>query len=439
MLAARHLLPLAMTDSARPDHDPRAWCLALTLAFWLVCLIRLAIPGTPYFDEVHYVPAARELLALGEFTNREHPLLGKQLLALGIGLLGDNPWGWRLVPTLMGALALYAAMRALWHATLSRFATLAYGILLATGFLLFVHARIPMLDVFCLAFLALAFWQGAGAMREPETGRRRLALAGVALGLAMAAKWNALVLAPVPGLMFLAMRAMAGRRRLLLSRRGAPVPGITLVEAALWLGLVPLAVYAATYLPAFWFQSGAIGSTTGPAGLVDLHLQMRGMQSGVVQPHPYSSQWLQWVLNARGIWYLYEVVDGAQRGILLIGNPLTMLLGLPALVWAGWRGIARRDGAALAVVGLYALTLGFWIVADKPVQFYYHYLLPSMFLLAALALALDALWRAGWRWFALAPLVGSLGFFVYFYPILSAAPLAGEMAFLQWAWLPGWR
>ena len=185
MLAARHLLPLAMTDSARPDHDPRAWCLALTLAFWLVCLIRLAIPGTPYFDEVHYVPAARELLALGEFTNREHPLLGKQLLALGIGLLGDNPWGWRLVPTLMGALALYAAMRALWHATLSRFATLAYGVLLATGFLLFVHARIPMLDVFCLAFLALAFWQGAGAMREPETGRRRLALAGVALGLAM--------------------------------------------------------------------------------------------------------------------------------------------------------------------------------------------------------------------------------------------------------------
>ena len=37
------------------------------------------------------------------------------------------------------------------------------------------------------------------------------------------------------------------------------------------------------------------------------------------------------------------------------------------------------------------------------------------------------------------PLLGSLGFFAYFYPILSAAPLAGEMAFLQWAWLPGWR
>ncbi|MBU0669680.1 MAG: phospholipid carrier-dependent glycosyltransferase [Alphaproteobacteria bacterium] len=428
-----------MTSSARPDHDPRAWCLALTLAFWLLCLIRLAIPGAPYFDEIHYLPAARELLALGEFTNREHPLLGKQLLALGIALLGDNPWGWRLVPSLFGALALYAAMRALWHATYSRFATLAYGALLATGFLLYVHARIAMLDVFYIAFLALAFWQGAGAMREPETGRPRLALAGIALGLAMAAKWNALVLAPVPGLVFLVMRATAGRRRLLLSRRGAPVPGITLVEAALWLGALPLLVYAASYLPGFWFERGAIGSTTGPAGLIEHHRDMLGMQAGVTQPHPYSSQWLQWLLNARGIWFLYEMVDGAQRGILLIGNPLTMLLGLPALGWAAWRGIARRDGVALAIAGLFVLTLCFWAFADKPVQFYYHYLLPSMFLLAALALALDALWRSGRRWLALLPLAGSLGFFVYFYPILSAAPLTGDMAFLQWAWLPGWR
>ena len=50
----------------------------------------------------------------------------------------------------------------------------------------------------------------------------------------------------------------------------------------------------------------------------------------------------------------------------------------------------RLFGIALLlmlVALLYLLTLGFWIVAAKPIQFYYHYLLPSMFLLAALALA----------------------------------------------------
>ena len=59
-------------------------------------------------------------------------------------------------------------------------ATLAFGVLLATGFPLFVQARIAMLDVFFVAFLALALWQCAAAVREPENGRWRLALTNTA-------------------------------------------------------------------------------------------------------------------------------------------------------------------------------------------------------------------------------------------------------------------
>ena len=428
-----------MKSARTASQDPIGWCALLATAFFALCCVRLTIPGIAYFDEVHYVPALREWLALGEFTNREHPPFAKQLLALSVLIFGDNPTGWRALPVLAGALALFASMRALWFATLSRFATLAYGVLVASGFLLFVNARIAMLDIFYLAFLALAFWQSVAAIREPETGRRRLAIAGVMLGLAMASKWNALVLAPVPGLVFLALRWAAGRRRLFLSRRGLPVPGITLVEAAFWLGLLPLMVYAATYLPAYLFSQGAIGSAGAPANILDLHRTMLTMQENVVKPHPYQSVWWQWVLNWRAIWYLYEPVDGAYRGILLIGNPLTMLLGLPALAWCLWRGLAKRDPAPLSVALLYLLTLGFWIVAAKPIQFYYHYLLPSMFLLAALALALDALWQSGRRWLALGPLAISAALFAWFYPILSAAPLDGKMAFLEYTWLKSWQ
>jgi len=428
-----------MKSARTASQDPIGWCALLAIAFLALCCVRLTIPSIAYFDEVHYVPALREWLSLGEFTNREHPPFAKQLLALSVLVFGDTPLGWRALPVVAGAAALFASIRALWFATLSRFATLAYGVLLATGFPLFVNARIAMLDIFYLAFLALAFWQSVAAMCEPETGRRRLAIAGVMLGLAMASKWNALVLAPVPGLVFLALRWAAGRRRLFLSRRGLPVPGITLVEAAFWLGLLPLMVYAATYLPAYLFSEGAIGSAGAPANILDLHRTMLTMQENVVKPHPYQSVWWQWVLNWRAIWYLYEPVDGAYRGILLIGNPLTMLLGLPALAWCLWRGLAKRDPAALSVSLLYLLTLGFWIVAAKPIQFYYHYLLPSMFLLAALALALDALWQSGRRWLALGPLAISAALFAWFYPILSAAPLDGKMAFLEYTWLKSWQ
>lgn len=419
------------TRSSSPD--PIGWCVGFAALFWVLALVRLAVPSAPFFDEVHYLPAARGVIELGEFINREHPPLGKHIIALGIVLFGDAPFGWRIFSTLAGALALFAGMRAMWFATCSRFATLAFGILLATGFHLFIHARIAMLDVFCVAFLITAYWQFAAAMREPETGRRRLVWCGIALGLAMASKWNAVPLAVIPGLAFLALRLMAGRRRLLLSRRGAPVPGISLLEASLWLGLVPLAVYASTYLHAFHFERGAID------GLISHHRHMLELQTQVLNPHPYQSGWVQWIFNNRAIWYLYEEIDGAQRGVLLIGNPLTMLLGLVTMAWCIWRGVFKGNPAALAVVLLNAVSIGFWIVAAKPIQFYYHYFLPSIFLLAGLALALDALWQSGRKWLALLPLAGSVALFAYFFPILTAAPLEGPMAFLDWAWLESWR
>lgn len=421
----------------RPPHpaDPTRWTTAIAIAFLGLVLVRLTIPTKPYFDEVHYVPAARALLDLSHLANPEHPPLGKELIALGIAVFGDRPLGWRIVPALMGALALFAAMRALWFASLSRFAVLAFGLLLATAFSLFVHARIAMLDGIMASFVLVAAWMCAAAFREHETARRRFAIAGAAIGCAMAAKWNAVPLAVLPGLAFLAVRVRSAGWGFLTATRGLPVGGMSVVEAAVWLGALPLAVYALTFAPYAFLEQGAVG----PTGLIDLHRRMLALQSQVVQPHTYQSLWQEWVLNWRAIWYLYEPVDGAQRGVMLIGNPLTMLLGLPALAWCAWAGIARRRWDALVVAVLYAVSLAIWIVAAKPVQFYYHYLLPGVFLIAALALALDALWQRGWRRIPLAALASSIGLFAFFWPILTAAPLDGPDAFLRWTWLDSWR
>jgi dolichyl-phosphate-mannose-protein mannosyltransferase len=210
---------------------------------------------------------------------------------------------------------------------------------------------------------------------------------------------------------------------------------MTLAEAAVWLGLLPLAVYALAFAPYAFLADGAVA----PSGLIELHQRMLALQRQVVEPHTYQSVWYEWALNWRGIWYLYESIDGAQRGIMLIGNPLTALLGLPALAWCAWAGIKRGRRDALAVAVLYAVSLGMWIVAAKPVQFYYHYLLPSCFLMAALALALDELWKRGWRRLPLFVPAASVALFAFFWPILSAAPLDGPDAFVRWTWLDTWR
>ena len=175
-----------MSETPHHDTDPVWPTLALASLFVILCGIRLTTLSAPYFDEVHYLPAAREILDGGDYINREHPLFGKTIMAAGIGLFGDNPWGWRIFPLLAGAITLVASMRAMWHATRTRFATLAFGVLLASGFMLLVQSRIAMLDIFMAAFLALAAWQFAAAIREPETGRWRLALTGIAIGCALA-------------------------------------------------------------------------------------------------------------------------------------------------------------------------------------------------------------------------------------------------------------
>jgi len=408
------------------DSDPLAWCALIAAAFLMLALIGIDVPSQPYFDETHYVPAARSLLALIP-ANREHPLFAKEVIAASIALFGDHPIAWRTPSALAGALGLSAFGRLLWHVSHRRMASLFAMLLLASNFMWFVQSRIAMLDIFAASLALVGLWQFAAALDGPRL-RLRLALAGGAIGLAMASKWSAVPLAMLPGLAFLALRLRHDQR----------IERISLPEAFAWLGLLPLAVYWLTFTPAFFYTQDADPARS--LGFVAQHARMIALQDSVTEAHTYQSRWWQWMLNLRPTWFLYEVTDGARRGVILLGNPLTMIMGLPALAWCLWAAVARKRADALAMAVCYAATLGLWLVSGKPVQFYYHYLLPGVFLAGAVALALDEGWRNGGseRAASLLLLAGSLGLFAWFWPILSAAPLSGNLAFEKWMWLDSW-
>ena len=418
------------------DRDPWAWCALLAAAFLALAWWRLGIPSKIYFDEVHYVIAARKLLE-GARVNAEHPMLGKTIIAAAIRWLGDAPLYWRVPSALAGGIGLYAFSRLVWFASGNARATLIALFLVATDFAWFIQSRIAMLDMIMACFGMIALWQFAAAVRQPAQGRWRLALSGLFAGLAMGAKWSIAPALVLPGLVFLLLRLPQGRR-FLTTPYGAPVPGISLLEAGLWLGLLPLGVYWLTFWPAFHWAPNPVN----PWHPIAWHQEMLRLQDSVTKLHPYRSQWYQWVGNWRAVWYLYQPVDGAQRGIVLIGNPFTMLAGLPAVAWALWAGAVRRRTDALVFALLYLVTLLFWAASGKPIQFYYHYLLPGTFLMACLALALDDLWRRRdrWRWLAPASLVLAAAMFAWFFPIISAWPLCcGRPSFEFWMWLPSWR
>ncbi len=419
------------------DEDPADWCAVLAVFFLALCWWRLGLPSEIYFDELHYVAAARKQLE-GIRVNPEHPMFAKTVIATAIDWFGDRSIVWRIPSSLCGAFGLFAFSRLVWFASGNRRATILAVLLLATDFFWFIQSRIAMLDMIMAALGITALWQVVAAVRLPHQGRWRLALAGLLMGLALGSKWSIAPALALPGLVFLALKLKDNGRRFLLAREGGPVPGITLAEAGVWLGLVPLAVYWLTFWPAFHWTSKPVD----PWHPIAWHEYMLQLQDSVKKPHPYRSVWYQWVGNWRAIWYLYKEVDGAQRGVVLIGNPFTMYAGLTALAWALWAGVRRWRMELLGFAALYIVSLLFWALSGKPIQFIYHYLLPSTFLMALLALGLDQLWRRPdrWRWLAPGSMVLSLALFAWFYPIISGYPLCcGRPSFEFWMWLRSWR
>ena len=75
-----------------------AICVAIFVVAHLALMIGFTTPDKINFDEVHYVPAAKQLLEPGVHSpllNPMHPPFAKQIMALSIGAFGDVPLGWR--------------------------------------------------------------------------------------------------------------------------------------------------------------------------------------------------------------------------------------------------------------------------------------------------------------------------------------------------------
>jgi dolichyl-phosphate-mannose-protein mannosyltransferase len=92
-----------------------AWSVAVVaivfVAAHLALLVGVTTPEKFYFDEVHYVPAARQMLEPvipSPMLNPMHPPLAKQLMAVSIRVFGDAPLGWRYPSVLFGSLAIVA-------------------------------------------------------------------------------------------------------------------------------------------------------------------------------------------------------------------------------------------------------------------------------------------------------------------------------------------
>jgi dolichyl-phosphate-mannose-protein mannosyltransferase len=421
---------------------PRPLLVALLLgaAAEILFLFRLGWPHKQMFDEVYYVPAAKILWSLDRPFNIEHPLVGKELIGLGIRLFGDTSFGWRFPSTIAASAVVMGVFAIAWLIFERMRVAVVASILTIVDMTVFIQARIAMLDGFMAAFLVLGVAAILWSMRGPQWVRARLALAGVLLGLACGAKWTAVPLLGFAGLSILVVRWHDGRaagrdwEAALYARGQTHWPGVATLPALLILGVCALATYFATFAPALFYTHDAVPWRD----LLSYQLRMYREQTEVLPAHPYQSSWWSWPLDIRPIWYLYERVDGAQRGVLMIGNPAVIWGGLLAVVAClyGW----WRDGSwrLLGIAGLWLGSFAIFIIIPKSLGFFYYYYPASIFLSLAIAAACNHfVWLRDRRIDEYAT-IAAIALFGYFYPIISSQALAGPQSFQHWMWLPTW-
>ncbi|MDA4135364.1 MAG: glycosyltransferase family 39 protein, partial [Thaumarchaeota archaeon] len=155
----------------------------LLLIIFALHLFALSFPsdtsngGGLVFDESYYVPASLDLLH-GVASNLEHPFFGKIWGALGIGIFGDNFFGWRILYAVIGTLAVWL-MYELARQFLSKEKALLAASMLAFENMFFIHTSLLLLDgppvLFALAGFLAYF-------------KRRYFLSALAFGLCILSK-----------------------------------------------------------------------------------------------------------------------------------------------------------------------------------------------------------------------------------------------------------
>ena len=198
-----------------------------------------------------------------------------------------------------------------------------------------------------------------------------------------------------------------------------------------WVGacllVVPLTVYALSYLPYLQLGHTFAGPDTGPGygwSLEELHGQMFGYHYGLTAGHASSSPWWSWPLGLKPTWFFNGTYDGEQIAVIYNGgNPILFWAGVPAVIACAVLAWKRRSAALVLVVAAFAFQLAPWTRIERA-TFAYHYLTAVIFAMIAVAYVVDELLRRpAWRELAIGYLALVVVAGILVFPLGSALPM----------------
>jgi dolichyl-phosphate-mannose--protein O-mannosyl transferase len=384
-----------------PEHSTRrvvAIAVIIFIAAHLALMIGLTTPDKIMFDEVHYVPAAKQLLEPGvhdPLLNPMHPPFAKQIMALSIKAFGDVPLGWRYPSVVFGSLAIVA----MYLCGLALFAgqgpALATAALTFLNQMVFVQSRIAMLDIYMLTFglLGIAAFMHGFRQQRPHVA---FGLAGLAFGLSAACKWSGMFPLGVCTAIVAVIRLMQGWRTRFEDAaegdwyRPGQWPDFRYTHFAACFVLIPAAAYFATFIPLYGLSI---------TDIIEAQRRIFTDNAGSHPPHPYMSSWPSWPLLMRPIWYQFDkIADDRIQAVIFLGNPLILWPALAALGICLRDWIVTRRADAFLILAFYVGPWIAWATLPRTIGFIYYYLPSATVATLALVYALTQGERAQPRW-----------------------------------------
>jgi 4-amino-4-deoxy-L-arabinose transferase-like glycosyltransferase len=426
---------------------PRAPAIALALIVLYSLGARVLYLGEPcsspcnagsshslIFDEAYYVNAARVIVGihppsgspyadapLHKDPNAEHPQLAKLIIAGGIELFGDNPWGWRIGSLLFGLIAIVAMYALVRAARGSPWLAVGATAVMALDNLMLIHGRIATLDIYvvAMALIAAVFYVRGWALAS-----------GIALGVAACMKLVGLGVIPAFVLLeaFRVVWARGGSPGVRQTLRARAVPMLVMLAATfvtLSLGLWLMDLLVPAYDP-----GTHITYAGNPFPHIGHMLSYAAQLKAIPNATGISSTPWQWLVDQVPIDYARVAANSVAGGQTVAShalfaargeiNPFVIFLAIPALfvaIAAAW--YERDQVAALGAAWCLGTFIPFVIQASvfHRISYLYYMLLvmPGIYLVTARLFSPSRVPRAATLGWAVALVYG----FIDLYPVRS--------------------
>jgi hypothetical protein len=203
--------------------------------------------------------------------------------------------------------------------------------------------------------------------------------------------------------------------------------------------LLPVLIMELSYIPIMLARN----SHMTPLGVFQDQVYMFNYHSAITQTHPFMSQWWEWPLHIKPIWYFSGQANLPPEkisSIVAFGNPAIWWLGILTVPLALCIALFKKHKWMVIIIIIAASQYLPWIVIPRKVVFIYHFFPTVPFLMLATVYCLKFMAeRVSWfKYVNYAYLGLVLLLFVMFYPIISGLVVDKSYVADWLRWFPTW-